>query len=255
MNKMKNIKEIIKEVYGELGYSISRLSEDDFLKIREFVKNHYLDILKNVAKVDNQEIIQSGMDEYHNYSDSIEHDKIWTKRNRILSNEIFKEFLKLDLFKEIKNEIGEVFISDEENIGYPEIYWRLVRPFPHNDVGPIHADAWFWELGHGETPVTHERVKFWFALFNESGENGFCYVPSSHRIKYDYNSEHRNGFVKPTFNPSNYDLNIQVFNSTPGDFIIFNDRLLHGGKVGGVKTRVSLEFTLFVPKTYLQKQL
>lgn len=254
MLKTKNVKDIINEVYGELGYSTSRLSDNDFSKLRDFVNNHYSEILTSVAKIKDNEILHHEMDEYHNYSNNIEHEKIWSKRNRILKKQVVHEILELDLFKEIKNEIGEVTISDEENIGYPEIYWRLVRPLPHNDVGPIHADAWFWELGHGETPPTYERIKFWFSLYNEIGANGFCYVPSSHLENYEYESEFRNGFVKPTFDAQKYNLNIQTFNSMPGDFIIFNDKLLHGGKVGGIKTRVSMEFTLFVPKTYLQKQ-
>jgi ectoine hydroxylase-related dioxygenase (phytanoyl-CoA dioxygenase family) len=44
------------------------------------------------------------------------------------------------------------------------------------------------------------------------------------------------------------ELNVVIFNSHPGEAIIFNDQLLHGGAVGQNETRVSLEFTMFVKK-------
>ena len=94
---------------------------------------------------------------------------------------------------------------------------------------------------------------FWFSLYNETGQNGFCYVPSSHKQNFEYQSETRHGFKKPVFDETKHDLNIQIFKSNPGDFIIFNDKLLHGGKAGGNQTRVSIEFTLFVNDNYLKK--
>ena len=51
---------------------------------------------------------------------------------------------------------------------------------------------------------------------------------------------------KPKIGISEKDLNVEIFNSQPGEAIVFNDQLLHGGVVGQSKTRVSLEFTIFV---------
>lgn len=249
----KNIKSIIQEVYGDLGFSISTLTSLDLLILRKLVKKQYTDVLKNKGNVNRNDFLTKEIDEYHTFSDNLNHEVLWPKKNRILYESDFIELSNLSLFKDLKMEIGELFISDEENIGYPEIYWRLVRPLPYKDVGPLHADAWFWNLGHGITPISHERIKFWIALYNETGENGFCFVPGSHKRDYDYKSESRHGFIKPIFNPENYDLDIQTFNSSPGDFIVFNDKLLHGGKVGGTKTRVSIEFTLFISKKYLDQ--
>ena len=73
--------------------------------------------------------------------------------------------MKTRFFQELNSQFKWFEITDEENIGFSEIYFRLCRPKPFKDVGPLHADAWFWELGHGEMPKVSfetQRVKFWF---------------------------------------------------------------------------------------------
>ena len=45
-----------------------------------------------------------------------------------------------------------------------------------------------------------------------------------------------------------YDLEISSLGGNAGRFIVFNDRLLHGGEVLENGTRVSLEFTLVIAK-------
>ena len=81
------------------------------------------------------------------------------KNNRMLTREnteILIEFLCRDnRFAYTKDD----FISDEENIGYPNVYWRCVRAGSPTDVGSVHADEWFWALGHGTIPSGYTRVK------------------------------------------------------------------------------------------------
>lgn len=62
------------------------------------------------------------------------------------------------LMKELEKIFGEFKISDEENEGREEIFWRLVRPHQSSDIGPLHADGWFWDFGHGHTLANVERV-------------------------------------------------------------------------------------------------
>ena len=112
---------------------------------------------------------------------------------------------------------------------------------------PLHADAWFWELGHGATPAGAARVKVWLAIVTEPGLSGLRIVSGSHRREWRFHGEHRHGFVKPQIDEDENELNPQLVPMSPGDAIVFNDRLLHGGAVNqGQKTRVSLEFTMFV---------
>ena len=45
------------------------------------------------------------------------------------------------------------------------------------------------------------------------------------------------------------ELSLKLFHSQPGEAIAFNYNLLHGGAISaGTLTRVSLEFTVFVPQ-------
>ena len=248
-----NFETYFKLVFGEPGFATSTLSQNDLIVLRSLVEEQFRATLSSQNEHANSRYLDVPITNYHEISDKIDHENLWKKNNRIFTKELLDKAMKLDFFKELKNEIGDILISDEEEIGYPEIYWRLVRPLPYKDIGPIHADAWFWDLGHGFTPKGHQRIKFWFSLYNETGQNGFCYVPSSHKQNFEYQSETRHGFKKPVFDVTKHDLNIQIFKSNPGDFIIFNDKLLHGGKAGGNQTRVSIEFTLFVNDNYLKK--
>ncbi len=243
-----------RDVFLGNGYSTSSLSEADLQLFRSIIEKHYRNVLKDTGKVTDPALLEKPIFKYHEISEHVDHANLWGKHNRILNKEELAEFMKGQFFSDLSREVGEVLISDEEDVGYPEIYWRLVRPKPFHDVGPLHADTWFWDLGHGTTPPNHQRVKFWFSLWNEAGANGFRYVSNSHTKDYPYTSEVRNGFAKPVFDEHAHDLEISAFNSKPGDFIIFNDKLLHGGLVGGTNTRISFEFTLFLPDEYVEKK-
>ena len=146
----------------------------------------------------------------------------------------------------LEDEFGYFEISDEDNVGHEEMYWRLVRPNSPTDVGPLHADAWFWDLGHGVTPSGYKRVKVWIAIYCTPGKDGFKFVPGSHKRQWPYDGELRDGMTKPKIGISEKELDVVIFNSKPGEAIVFNDQLLHGGAVGKNETRVSLEFTMFV---------
>jgi len=54
------------------------------------------------------------------------------------------------------------------------------------------------------------------------------------------------GWYRRSFDIPESDLDLRLFESEPGQAIVFHDRLLHGGAPGGTLTRVSMEFTMFV---------
>ena len=125
------------------------------------------------------------------------------------------------------------------------MYWRLVRP-NKGDIGPLHADKWFWDLGHGKIPQDKGRIKLWMSLFCE-GSNGLRVVPKSHLTDYPYQTVEKFGMKKPEFNEDQWDLDIVKLNCNPGTVVVFNDNLLHGGCLNlGSKSRVSMEFTMLV---------
>jgi hypothetical protein len=157
----------------------------------------------------------------------------------------------MSFVKILEKEFGEFLISNEEGLEKEEIYWRLVRPGVSSDIGPLHSDAMFWNLGHGNTPESYKRVKIWIALYCEKGRSGFRFSPGSHAKKVDYIGEDRGGILKPKINDKILStLTMARFDTDPGGAIIFHDDLVHGGLAGGEKTRVSIEFTIMYKKSF-----
>jgi len=153
----------------------------------------------------------------------------------------------MSLLRQLTDAVGEFQISAEDGSDWEEIYWRLVRPHEPSDVGPLHADRWFWDLGDGTTPAGRERLKVWIAIVAEPGLSGLRGVPGSHLRDWRYHGETRDGKTKPQIDEDETELNPQLLPTGAGDAVVFHDRLLHGGAVGsGLLTRVSIEFTMFV---------
>ena len=87
-------------------------------------------------------------------------------------------------------------------------------------------------------------------LGGESNKCGLRVVPKSQKNeKWKYDIIKRDGIIKPLFNEQEYDLNTNQLETKPGNAVIFSYDLLHGGIVTrGNECRLSVEFTLFVPK-------
>lgn len=230
------------------GFSLDlKLTPIELFQLRDLISEQWLDVIHNRAVSLVNQFKKNGMENYHMLSHLLPHRELWTKSARILPKKSVEIIYQLPFFYKLKTFFGEFTISDEENFGYEEIYWRLVRPNEPGDVGPMHADYWFWELGHGATPEKKQRVKIWIPIFCEPGLNGLGIVPGSHVRDWKYMAEKRDGFFKPQFDQSQVDLPMILPKTNPGETIIFNDKLLHKGVLNkGSKTRVSLEFTMFV---------
>lgn len=168
------------------------------------------------------------------------------KHNRLLPKKLFEEFhsylhIYFDCIESTPN-----FITDEEGLGYGNVYWRMVRANKAEDVGPIHADSWFWDLGHGSIPSEYERIKIWLPLVQDNTEPSLIILPGSHQKEYTYSYfEDKNGKKKPLFSASAIAHDLIPAPINVGECIVFNDRLLHGGRSTGVN-RISLEWTLAV---------
>lgn len=235
------------ELDGSDGFSTRfRFTQPDLALVRSLIRDQWLQRVAEVAPTVLSVFEATPMDQYHLIADLIDHKSLWPKASRILPEAAVAKLRNTGLIKELERELGPFRISNEEEIEREEAYWRIVRPGNASDVGPLHADEWFWSLGHGKCPVGVRRVKVWIAIHCDTGMNGFIYVPGSHVRDWPYHGENRDGLLKPQidFDPSSLD--VRIFKSEPGQAIVFHDRLLHGGTVGGKTTRLSLEFTMFV---------
>ena len=236
------------KVCGQEGFFLGlKFTESELKTVRALIEKQWIERINQQYPDLTQQFHERGMEKYHELSYLIDHGSLWPKQERILPKTAVNIIRALPFFTKLESFYGPFLISDEENVGWEEIYWRLVRPNESNDVGPLHADAWFWALGHGNTPPNTKRIKVWAAIYCEIGRNGLKLVPGSHNKEWRFHGEYRDGFSKPQIDEKEEDLNVQLVHTRPGDAIVFNDKLLHGGAVNrGENTRVSIEFTMFV---------
>jgi ectoine hydroxylase-related dioxygenase (phytanoyl-CoA dioxygenase family) len=186
---------------------------------------------------------------YHENIDDSDHQDLWPKKNRMLNVSEVETFMNMKFFKDLKNILGLFCISDEESLGYENIYWRIVRPHKPSDVGPAHRDEWFWRLNKKYVmPDQKKRVKIWIPLITEQKRSGLLMEKYSHkRADIEWSGELRHGINKPVLITPDEQLNLELVDTKEGDLIIFHDKMLHGGKINtGTKTRVSIEFTALV---------
>ena len=232
------------------GYVLFDLAQNDLELICQLVSEQYLHQLQGVCPSKVGLYHSQPMDQYHTIfqPDHFDHGSTWTKPTRVLGPMAWDQLKKTQLIKHLYEMYPGLKISDEENFGWPNIYWRLVRP-GNNDVGPVHADAWFWELGHGTMPDNHVRQKIWISLYSEPGKSGLRVVPESQRKSdWRYHGVEKQGMLKPVIDESEQDLDLFDLPLSAGQGVIFHDRLLHGGMPNrGAATRVSLEFTMLIP--------
>jgi len=248
-----SIDTILYQINNSPGYSLNlSLNSEDFEFFQRSIYSQWITTLKkyspqirNLAKKENLEIKN-----YHKFSHLIEHSKIWCKKSRILPFEFIHNFSNSIFYKELKNIFGEIEISDEENLGYGNIYWRIVRPFENSDIGPLHRDSWFWQLNDKfpKPKYKFSRIKVWIAIETESGKSGLLVENNSHKRKdIKWEGDFREGIMKPKLIDKAEQFKMKLINTKPGDSILFNDDLIHGGALNtGKNTRVSTEFTILV---------
>ena len=219
-------------------------------QLLDFVHEQWLMKIKEKCPTHWKTFADAGITRYHEYAHYLDHESTWPKSSRMFSKNISQKIQQMSLMQSLEKIYGPIKIIDEENIGYEEFDWRLVRPNELSDVGPVHADSWFRLLGPGIHPPSHMKaIKIWVALCCEPGLNGLRVVPHSQKKQWRYHGEFRHGFVKPQIDENEDCLDLVLLKTPPGNVIVFHESLLHGGALNrGKYTRVSMEFMAFVNK-------
>ena len=215
-------------------------------QLADIVFDEFSKALQSV-NISNPIISKQYLVEYHNFFIAIKHADFWTKRKRIIGEANLTKIMQMDFVRKLRDYLGDFKISNEEGIQTAEIYWRLVRPNKHEDIGPIHADRWFWDGMDNSKEVLenkqYERLKLWIPLYSEIGISGLKVVEKSHLNEYSHRVKKVNGRVRLEAKFQD-NLKLEVLGLNPGQAVIFHDNLLHSGSVGEKQTRVSLEFTI-----------
>jgi len=236
-------------VFGSLGYSTFNVSDDEVRAITNEIKAQYLSRVSQLYPDQVSLFEATPMNSYHTLSHLVDHVALWgDQEHRILPQKSLTKLQDLPLFRPFMESPDDFIIGDPQDLGYGELIWRIVRPRPWSDVGPLHADEWFWktEIYPKSSPVDFARVKFWLAIVIEDGDPAFSFAPGSHLLALDFSTEERDGRLKPRLN---FDPDEILQESLPGHLghgIVFHDKLLHRGVSGNSFTRVSLEFTAYV---------
>ena len=170
-------------------------------------------------------------------------DTVKGKAFRMFDAESVDRWKAHEFCRRLFTEDASLFISDEENLGYPNIYWRLVRAGSASDVGPVHADYWFWDLGHGSIPPGYRRVKTWIPLRQDQDHVGLSIGPGTHRMDFPYEKVFKDGKYKPVFERGPVEHLLIPSPVRVGQAVVFHDRLLHGGEVSPRELRLSMELT------------
>lgn len=233
------------------GFFVDKMSVLELAEIKSYIFDQYCCRIMSVYPDQSQWFYSQPIEQYHILSDLVDHKSLWPKRARILGPNSVKRIKQMPFFKKLCTELSIECISGEEESGWEEMYWRIVRPGA-GDIGSLHADSWFWKFGHGKLPDTVKRIKIWIAIEVERELSGLRVVPGSHymtHIKYHGEKDHT-GIIKPKLDTPESSLTIYNVPTSPGDYVVFHDDLLHGGMTNySNKTRVSLEATLLVSST------
>jgi len=229
---------------------INLLDQSDIGELRRIINSKIKQILGDEPGNGYIELMreEDPLAEYHRYSTNTQHGRYWTKNNRIFEKDEAEWFKRLDGIKRLFQEYKCCFVSDEEQIGYENFYWRITRPKIKEDVGPIHRDSWFWELNNdfGINMEGRNRIKVWIAIQTEPGLNGLLVQPYSHKKKnIEYTSKVTDTIIKPVLTTVIPDGAMELVQTQPGEAIVFDDNMLHGGSNNNAETcRCSMEFTM-----------
>ncbi len=252
------MQKIKKKVFGDVGYSADmRLEPFELELFRQLIRDQWLRVIDEAHPELTKEAEALGIDRYHRISDRMNHRRLWTKTNRILSQSSVDKIKPLPFIAKLKEEFGPFSISDiydiKQHFGEQEIYWRLVRPNQPSDVGSLHRDSWFHDSfndGYGMFPEGTVTVKVWIPIYCEPGKSGLAIVAGSHFQQWKYHLEMHNGAAKPILDEDLSTINAKLIPTEPGNMLIFNENVLHGGVVNqGEKTRVSAEITMVLSKS------
>jgi hypothetical protein len=233
---------ILDEINRGRGFCLAQQAPEELELIRGFITDQYLERIGQFQPDLVPLARERGITNYHTLPLAFDHAKCWSKDTRLLDQKHVEDFTRLGFFRRIHEQMGP-----SACISNGELNWRLVRPNHPTDIGPVHADKWFWDAGYGEglMPPGFDRFKVWMAIHTEPGANGLSVKAHSHQREWRHHFEMRDGVSKPVFDEDPAAIGMELLPIGAGGLVMFHDELLHGGVLNrGSKCRVSIELTV-----------
>jgi len=232
------------------GYkSFKALKRKEISWLHGYLNDRLKCVLRDQSALTNDIIERISISNYHDFSDMIDHETIWKRTNRLFCPDGIKFVENTGFFKALIDYYGDIRITNEIHQSGPEIVWRIARPNAENDVGPIHADKWFWDINGWPIGDGKKLVKLWMLLQGSSGTGGGLLIKPFSQVsnQFSYSVIEVDGVRKPVIDRPSEKIVMENLSADPGDAVIFSYQLLHaGGITSGKQCRVSIELTLEV---------
>lgn len=242
--------DLFRALKGSPGYWVGPLlSGSELRHAQDLIRRQFLARIAELAPASLDLFAAAGLERYHLHSDHIDHATAWPRRVRLFPDDAIDFLQRSTMLQQLAETFGEATVTNEVEDGAPEIVWRIVRPGATDDVGPLHADGWFWDINGWAVPPGRKRVKVWTMVHGETGRAGLRVAPDSHLPRaWEYEVERRHGMLKPVFDEIASGIKASTVDTPVGSSVLFDYGLLHGGLVTrGEICRVSFEFTILVP--------
>lgn len=224
------------------------VDDEEAAWLREFVERKWRGVLTAAYPQLVETIGRTSISDYHKIAHLIDHATTWGKAARLFTvSEVDALIGRLSVFKFLRDTFGPYVVADIEHLGYPEIYWRLVRPNHPEDVAGAHADAWFYTLTNDVPPEEQARiVKVWLPVVSAPGLSGLAVAAGSHKMNLSYAGEMRHGRMKPLLtDPRGEKMALTPLHLSAGQCVAFDIDLLHRGIGHSTdQSRVSMEFAI-----------
>jgi hypothetical protein len=254
---------VLQKIFGDWGFSAEiRLRDDELDELRHLTVLNWLAVLREAAPDLVDKFAETGIENYHDLSHLVDHDRIWTTMERTFPAATVATVRSFSLFDLFDRECSGYRISTRMtpygDLGRERVNWRLVRPGYGKDLGPVHADYWFDAVMDGWDPKALDdsvKLRIWIPIFLEDGLTGFACLPGSHRKQFEFGRKPLpGGGYKPVYDPDP-PLPLVTLDTPCGTAVMFNYSLVHNGVNSdfATKTRVSMETTLEIPRRQLEE--
>jgi hypothetical protein len=184
---------------------------------------------------------------YHTLVSDELHADLWSKDSRVFSQNFISQAQVSDWLGQICRNYGKQGVLDVEGIGYPEIYFRLVRPAKKTDIFGAHSDGPFFSVTNNiPEELWSNWLKIWMPICFEKEANTLGFFPGSMNIKPNFKSLSFKDKIRPVLTDD-----LDVFGpiffpvENTGEVVVFSPYVLHQAwNEGSVQTRVSVEFAI-----------
>lgn len=187
------------------------------------------------------------LEDYHNFVTDELHSTIWEKKNRLFSQDFLNNFEVNKWFNKFLERVRKTRVLDVEGIGYPEVYFRLVRPCRKGDTFGAHNDGIFYTVTN-EVPenIWANWLKVWFPIKFEPLGNTIGFYPESMVITPTFARKYFLDKPRPILMDGIEKFgNIILPIRKLGQAVVFSPYCLHQAvNSGATHSRVSVEFAV-----------